>query len=384
MSAQVIVQPRGAQRVLQGHPWIFRSDILESGPAKPGEIVEVFKASRDRPQFLGQAFYNPQSQISLRIITRGRDLIDAKFWEKRFLEAIQRRKKTGRLVFGESDLLPGLIVDRYNDVVVFQILTLGMELSRETWIRLFQEILQPQAIVERNDPVVREKEGLPRQKGICWGGLPAPLEIEEGGFLHLVDPLEGQKTGLYLDQAENRIAIRPYIRGRVLDLFCYQGGFALSISKQAEEIIAVDSSGPALQIATKNLERNQVQNVQWVEANVFDYLRQCYEKGEKFDAILLDPPPFVSGRKDLSKGEKGYKEINLRAMKLLKPEGILVTSCCSQNFTEALFYSMLLEAARDTRRLVQVVEKRGAASDHPVLLSFPESFYLQCWILRIL
>ena len=341
----------------------------------------------EKKKFLGKGFYNPKSKITLRVVTRRQEPVDDAFWERRLLEAFTRRlsnQQAARLVFSESDLLPGLIIDRYRDLLVLQTLSLGMDRLKDLVVAVLEKQYRPTAIIERNDPAVRELEGMTRQKGILRGGFAGTVEVEIGGKILTVDPLEGQKTGLYLDQQENWTACRRYSRGRILDLFSYQGGFAVSLADLASEAIAVDSSAEALRIARLNLERNGLTNIALTESNGFDYLREADRTGERFDMILLDPPPFASGKDKLAGGTRGYKEINLRALKILNPGGVLVTCCCSQNFTEPLFYDMLFEAGRDARREIQVLEKRGAASDHPVLLTFPESFYLQCWILRVI
>ncbi|MBI2980916.1 MAG: class I SAM-dependent rRNA methyltransferase [Deltaproteobacteria bacterium] len=381
---KITINRHGTDRVLDGHPWVFRSDILGADGGEGGEIIELLSPKK---RFLGYAFYNPISQISLRILTTKRETIDPEFWTKRFLLAVAGRRAGpaggSRLVFSESDRLPGLIVDRYCDVIVFQTLSLGMDRLKTLWIDLIDRCLKPSAIVERNEPAVREKEGLPKERGIVRGGLSGSLFIEESGRSLWVDPLEGQKTGLYLDQAENHVAATRYASGRVLDLFCYQGGFSIPIAANVEEVIAVDSSGPALMKAQENLEQNKIENVRLVEANSFDTLRAYDERREKFEMVILDPPPFVA-TKEVSGARRGYKEINLRAMKILKEGGVLVTCSCSQNFTPQMFYEILLEAAHDTHRQLQLLERRGAASDHPVLMTFPESNYLQCWILRVM
>jgi 23S rRNA (cytosine1962-C5)-methyltransferase len=289
-----------------------------------------------------------------------------------------------RLIHGESDGLPSVILDRYGDVLVFQTLSAGADRFKPDFIAVFEELLKPAAIVERNDAPVRDLEGLVREKGVVFGNLPRPLLFKEGGLLFTVDPLDGQKTGTFLDQAENHLAAARYARGRVLDAFTYQGGFALAAARTAGEVLAVDSSAPALAALQENAAQNGVRNVTAWEANGFDFLRECDERGEKFDAVILDPPPFVRDKRNVGGAVRGYKEINLRAMKLLKPGGVLVTCSCSQNFTPEMFEATLLEASRDTRRELQVLERRGAAPDHPVLLTFPESDYLQCWILRVL
>lgn len=370
-----------------GHPWVFRSDILLREPfPEPGSLVEV-KGPKSRS--LGQAFCSVRSQITLRMIHQKEGPLDRNFWKKRIEASLARRgpfsrDDAGRLIHGESDGLPSLILDRYGDVLVFQTLSAGADRLKEDFIGLFEEILKPSAIVERNDPPVRDLEGLVKQKGIVRGNLPHPLLIKKGEHTVSVDPLDGQKTGLFLDQAENHLVASRYARGRVLDLFSYQGGFALTVAPVASEVLAVDSSAPALAALSENLERNGIRNVTAWEANGFDFLRECDERGEKFDTVILDPPPFVRDKRNVGGALRGYKEINLRAMKLLNPGGVLITCSCSQNYTPEMFEATLREASRDTRRRLQVVERRGAAADHPVLLTFPESSYLQCWILRIL
>lgn len=386
---KIRISQKGFDRIRSGHPWVFRSDIQEATPDPSFEYGQVVSVETSTGRPVGQGFYNPKSQISLRFLTRAKDPIDGSFIRRRIREAIARRpflapKTARRLVYGEADLLPSLIIDIYDRVVVLQILSAGMDRFKEDIFREIQDTLSPSAIVERNDPSVRELEGLDRRKGILFGNVPGPIEINEGGFLFEADPLEGQKTGMFLDQADNHLQARHYARGRTLDLFSYQGGFALSVSKTAEEILAVDSSEPALEILKRNLSHNGIQNVTPILANGFDYLREAHERREMFNTVILDPPPFVKDRKNLTGGIRGYKEINLRAMKLLKPGGILITCSCSQNFTPKLFEEMLQEASRDTDQAVQILEKRGATADHPVLLSFPESAYLQCWIVRVL
>lgn len=381
----IVVNQKGARRIQGGHPWVFRSDVQTED--KVGDIVRVVAPNK---QFLGMAFFNPRSQITLRILTRQEVEINRGFWRQRLQQAIQCRQPWGRdraglrLVFGEADFLPGLIIDRYRNVLVFQTLTLGMEQQKPILLDLMKELLAPETIVERNDVSVRELEGLTKQRGIIMGGLPDRFTIQEKKLSILVDPLEGHKTGLYLDQADNRRTVARYAHGRVLDAFCYQGEFGLHLAAVADEVVSVDSSGPALEKAKQNYEQNNITNAHLVEANVFDYLRDCQGRREYFDTIVLDPPPFVRGKKDAAGGLRGYKEINLRAMKILRPGGILATCSCSQNFTESMFLEMLQEAAHDAKRELQILEKRGAAPDHPVLLNFPESNYLQCWILRVL
>ncbi len=383
----VTINQKAYQRIRAGHPWVFRSDVVGATGAQPGDVVGL---QSQKGQFLGQAFYNPLSQITIRLISRGKESIDRAFLKKRVQEAIDRRKDylkdrdAVRLIYGESDFLPSVILDQYGDVLVFQTLSAGADRFRDDLISIFEERLSPTAIVERNDPPVRELEGLVRQKGIVRGGLPSEIWTRQGATSLWVDPLDGQKTGLFLDQAENHLAAARYARGRVLDLFSYQGGFAVSVAAAAEEVVAVDSSAPALSVLKENARRNGIENITAVEANGFDFLRQCQENGERFDTVILDPPPFVRDRKSLGGALRGYKELNLRAMKALPKDGVLITCSCSQNFTPELFEQTLHEAARDTHRDIQILEKRGAAPDHPRLLSFPESDYLQCWIVRVI
>ncbi|MBI2500968.1 MAG: class I SAM-dependent rRNA methyltransferase [Deltaproteobacteria bacterium] len=343
---QITINRHGQDRIEQGHPWVFKSDITHVQNTSTGAIVDI---TTPKGRFLGRGYFNPASQITVRLLTRRKEEVDRDFFRTRLCKAIARRNPAApstRLVFGEADFLPGLIIDRYGDAIVLQTLTLGMDRLKETWIELIEEQLHPKAIIERNDVAVREKEGLLLQKGILKGNLPDNLVVNQNGYSFRVDPLEGQKTGLYLDQEENHLAANRYARGRVLDLFCYQGGFSIHSASQADEIIAVDSSESSLKILGENLALNQIQNVHTLGANVFDYLRSCQNQGEPFDMILLDPPPFVSSRKAIQSATRGYKEINLRAMKLLKPGGILVTCSCSQNFTQDMFYEMLLSASR--------------------------------------
>lgn len=391
MPPKITVNQKGAKRVKGGHPWVFRSDILGTvGDAQPGDVASVHAQNG---QFLGQAFFSPRSQITLRMLTSGREPVDRAFWKKRIEKAIQRResyhkgcetRSACRLVYGESDFIPSVIFDQYGKVLVFQTLSAGADRFREDFISLFEEILSPEAIFERNDPSIRELEGLVRQKGVARGGAPVPFFIRQGNNEFAVDPLEGQKTGLFLDQAENYEAAARYAHGKLLDLFCYQGGFTIPVAAAAGEVTAVDSSAPALAFLNENCIRNGITNIRAIEANGFDYLRECQDWKETFDTIILDPPPFARDRKNRAGAVRGYKEINLRAMKILSREGILITCSCSQNFGPGPFVEMLQEAARDAHRDIQVLERRGAAPDHPVLLTFPESSYLQCWILRVI
>ncbi len=315
--------------------------------------------------------------------------IDGDFWLSRLISAEQLRERVVsdttayRLVYGESDLLPSLIVDRYNDCFVIQTLSQGMETLKQMWIDLLAERYNPRAIVERNEARVRDLEGLPRVSGVIYGSDPGELVIEESGVRLAINLTEGQKTGAFLDQRENRIAAGSYARGRALDCFTYQGAFALHMARRGERVLAVDISAPAIAQAKVNAKVNALSNIELIEANVFDFLREMEQAGERFDVINLDPPAFAKNRASIEAAARGYKEINLRAIKMLKPGGTLITSTCSYHMSEDAFLNVLAGAAADAGRSAQIIEKRTQARDHPVLISMPETYYLKCIILSV-
>ena len=386
MPTTVTITKRGAERVRARHLWVYRSDVSEPAGAQAGEIVRVADSRR---KALGWALYSSRSQIALRVIAFENVEIDRSFWKSRLDSAEELRKQVVRdatayrLVYGESDLLPSLIVDRYNDCLVIQTLSQGMESLKQMWIELLAERYKPRAIIERNEARVRDLEGLPRTGGLLYGTDRGELVIEEGGVRFAVNLIEGQKTGAFLDQRENRIAARTYARGRVLDAFTYQGAFALHLAREAEHVIAVDVSAPAIAQARRNADLNGATNVEFVEANVFDLLHEKEQAGERFDVINLDPPAFAKNRASIEAAARGYKEINLRAMKMLTRGGTLITSTCSYHMSEEAFLNVLAEAASDAGRSAQLIEKRTQSRDHPVLLSMPETHYLKCMILRV-
>ncbi len=388
---RVRISARGADWLRSGHPWVFRSEIVEDSGAESGELVQVSVRRRSGGGvFLGQAFYSSKSLIALRLITTQDQPCDRDFWRGRLQRAIELRRAlggedtAGRLVFAESDDIPGLIVDRYADVLVLQTLCAGVDRLKETWLELLRELLEPAAVVERNDTGSRKLEDLPVRAGVLRGELRRPLEVRLGGLLRLVDPLEGQKTGAYLDQRENYLRAARLTRGRCLDAFCYQGGFGLALKQAgAEEVVLLDQSEKALQLAAADAERNGLR-VETRQANVFDQLHAWKKAGESFDLVVLDPPAFAKNRESVPAARRGYKEINLRAMQLLKSGGVLVTCSCSHHMQEQQFEAVLLDAAVDSRCRLQIIERRGAAADHPVRLGFPESGYLKCFILRVL
>jgi len=386
MSTTVTISKRGAQRVRARHAWIYRSDVTEQSAASAGQVVRVLDPQQ---RLLGSALYSSRSQIALRMVSFDNAEINRGFWlmrlaaAQRLREQVVRDATAYRLVYGESDLLPSLIVDRYDDCIVIQTLSQGMDELKPMWIDLLAERYSPRAIIERNEARVRDLEGLPRVAAVVLGADPGEIVIEESGVKLNINLVEGQKTGSFLDQRENRIAARAYARGRVLDCFTYQGAFALHLAREAERVIGVDVSAQAIAQAKRNAELNGASNVEFKEANVFDLLREMEQSGERFDMINLDPPAFAKNRASIEGAMRGYKEINLRAMKMLAPGGTLVTSTCSYHMSEESFLNVLAAAAADAGRSIQLIEKRMQSRDHPVLVSMPETYYLKCMIIRV-
>ena len=385
--AQVTITRRGAERARGGHLWIYRSDVRDAEGVEGGAVVRV---RDERGRVVGQALYSSSSEIALRLLTVRDETIDREWWRARLCAAAARREgleqEAGayRLVYSEGDLLPSLIVDRYRDVLVMQTLSQGADALKGMFTELLVEEFAPRAIVERNDVRVRALEGLPQQTGVLYGEEPGELEVVQHGVRFRVAPLGGQKTGAFLDQRENHLAARRYARGRALDCFTFNGGFALSIAGVCERVTGLDISAEAVATSRRNAELNGASNVEFREANVFDALHALESAGERFDIIVLDPPAFAKNRASVAAAARGYKEINLRALKMLAPGGHLVTCTCSYHMTEPLFLEVLAEAARDARRRVQLVERRTQAQDHPVLLGVPETLYLKCVVARVL
>lgn len=384
----VRVNKKGADRIRHGHLWIYRSDVTEV-EADGGSIVSV---TDERGNFVGQGLYSDASQIALRFLTQSREEIDREWWRQKIRDAVARRHippdtNAYRVIYSEGDLLPSLILDRYADVLVLQTLSQGMDALKSTLVELLVEEFNPQAIVERNDARVRELEGLPLINATVFGNAPDELETLQHGLRFLVAPSGGQKTGSFLDQRENRIAAQDAAettnRGRALDCFTFNGAFALHLAGVCEHVIGIDISDEAVDTARRNAQLNQLANVEFREANVFDALREMEASGERFDAIVLDPPAFAKNRASLKAALRGYKEINLRALKLLNRGGVLITCTCSYHVSEELFVEVLTQAALDARRRVQLVEKRMQATDHPVLVAMPETYYLKCLIARV-
>ncbi len=382
------LRSRKEERVLQGNPWVFKSDIDRvSGSCEPGDVISV-KSARGR--MLGCAFYNPQSQISLRFLTFQDQKVNASFIRQRIHRAVEYRRafadmQSCRLIFAESDGLPALIVDSFGDVLSLQCLCLGMEKYKRTVVEALTEEMHPRGIYERSDVAVRQLEGLEQTTGVLYGEVPERVEIQENGVRFLVDVKNGQKTGFFLDQKENRAAIAPFVRGgRVLDCFTHTGSFALHAGHYgAAEVTGVDISDYACECAAENARLNQLDNVRFVAANAFDLLKEKTVAGEKYDVVILDPPAFTKTRSAVDAAMRGYKEINLRAMKLLRDGGYLVTCSCSQHILPPVFQSIVQAAAADTHRQLMQVEFRTQGKDHPILPALPETQYLKCGIYRV-
>lgn len=381
----VTVSPRGVDRIFAGHPWIYRSDVSAPAGIVPGSIVGI---QDRRKRFLGQALYSNKSQIALRVLTREKRPFDRDFLAQRIQAAAVYRRQVVedsdafRMVASEGDLLPSLVIDRYGEYFVVQTLSQGMEKLKATVTDILQEQFSPRGIVERNDVAVRALEGLEPTRGILAGDVPAEITVTMNGLRFAFNLLEGQKTGGFLDQRENQRAAQNYAFGRALDCFTYAGGFALNISRRCDSVMAIDSSGDALRLAGRNAELNGISNIDWKEANCFDFLKAADQAGERFDTVVMDPPAFARQRSNLDSALRGYKELNLRGLKILNSGGYLITCSCSYHVAEADFLEAIASAAVDAHRTVTVVERRTQGRDHPILLTVPETHYLKCLVLR--
>ncbi|MGA8212852.1 MAG: class I SAM-dependent rRNA methyltransferase [Candidatus Sulfotelmatobacter sp.] len=390
-SFKVTISPRGASRLKGGHVWVYRSDIVSADGVPAGSLVRVVD---HRSQPLGSALYSSSSQIAIRLLSHVPVADFPALLRQRIAEAIAYRESivhdtnAYRVIFSESDFLPGLIVDRYNDILTLQILTQAMdaEIVREALTSELTERLHPASIVERVEPRVRQLEDLPpRASGLVQGEKASTIFTMNGVQFHF-DALEGQKTGAFLDQRENYAAAAQYAHGEALDVFCYQGGFALYLAPRCSHVAGIDSSRPALEVADQNAALNHAQlndndkEIEWIEANAFDLLKDYSASGQRYDTIVLDPPAFAKSKRDLEAALRGYKELNLRALKMLRPGGILVTCSCSYHVSQADFLQMLSDAALDAHRTLRLAEVRGQAKDHPILLNVPETAYLKCVI----
>lgn len=391
MTVVKVVEGR-QKRIEMGHPWIYKTEIKDiDGPVEPGQIVDVIDF---RNRFLGRGFINPRSMITIRLMTRSKDTeIDENTIRERLRSAWHYRQKVldspnppaCRVVFGEADFLPGLIVDKFGSHLVIQTLALGIAQWQDVIIEELVSLMGPTSIYERNDQSVRQLEGLEQTQGCIYGKCQEQVIIDENEIKIAVDIVNGQKTGYFLDQRENRRALLPYVKGaKVLDCFCHTGSFAIhSWAYGAREIEGVDISPEAIAQATKNAQINGCENITFRTANAFDELRHLAEQGENYDVVILDPPAFTKSKSALKGAIRGYKEINLRAIKLLPPGGILMTNSCSFYMSEELFLETIQEAARDAKRRIRLVELRRQSKDHPMLLGHPESYYLKCAILEV-
>jgi 23S rRNA (cytosine1962-C5)-methyltransferase len=381
------VNQKAAGRLASGHPWIFSSDVIDRGTAQPGDAVQVVDI-KGRP--LGTAHYSSTSQITLRLLSSRVEPFDIAFLRTRIEKALQFRERVVkdsnayRLVHGEADLLPGLVVDRYGEHLVIQTLDQGMDKAKPEIVAVLNDLLKPASIVARNDVAVRKHEGLALETAVVSGTLPDRIQIAMNGFEWEANLLHGQKTGVFLDQRENYAAIRRYATGRALDCFTCTGGFALHMAANCDTVEAVDSSASALQSAAANARVNGIANVEFREADVFDLLSSYANARQRFQTVVLDPPAFTKSRTNLQDAARGYKEINLRALRLLDSGGILVTCSCSHHFSESMLLETVAEAALDAGRTLRVLERRTQSQDHPILLTVPETHYLKCVVLQVI
>lgn len=391
MSQQAVplhIHKEHERRLLLGHPWVFSNEIASDlREYEPGSLVDVYTHGGT---FVGRGYINPRSLITVRLLSQHREAIDKAFFRRRLEVALRRRERllpgvqSYRLAYSEGDLLPGLIIDRYQDHLVLQTLTLGMELRLEAICEALETLMQPEAIVARNDVGIRSLEGLPHEKKVLRGSLQTPVEVWEDDIRFRIDSWEGQKTGFYLDQRENRCTLRPLLAGeRVLDAFCYTGAWALHAARAgAREVLGVDESAKAIRWADDQAKDNYLEQVcQFIAADVFDYLKDADSRRDRFDCIVLDPPAFVKSRSKVREGLQGYWEINRRAMRLVKPGGYLMSCSCSYHVDPDTFRATLCRAARAARRTVTLLEMRSQARDHPALLPLSESAYLKCAVL---
>ena len=389
ITSQAQVTTAAVRRLRRGHLWVYSGE-MQSEPSASGPAPAIVQVIDPAGNFLGYAFYSRQSQIRLRLFSRGQEAPIEELLRTRIMRSIERRRSliregsACRLVFGEGDLLPGIIVDRYGEYLVLQTLSSGADALKPWIVEILDKELRPAGILERNDVKARRLEGLEEIQGVLSGTVPDEIEIIESETRYLIDLRRGQKTGFFLDQSQNRIAAGKYVSGQALDCFTNTGAFALQFARRCESVLAVDISPDSLHQARRNRELNGIRNVDFQLGNVFDFLRELEDAGRAFDAVCLDPPAFAKNRKSLAGARTGYKEINLRALKLLRPEGVLITSSCSYHMSESDFFDVICDAACDSHRHIQVIEKRGQSSDHPVLAGMPETHYLKCFFLRAL
>jgi 23S rRNA (cytosine1962-C5)-methyltransferase len=389
MPCKIYLKPKEEMRINQGHPWVFNNEIDRiEGTIKSGEIAYVYSS---KAQFLGKGFLNTASKIFVRILSRDEnEIIDQAFFHHLIHQANQSRLDMGysnsyRVLFGESDGIPGLIIDKYADYLSIQILSLGIDMRKNMFVDILKSIFNPKGIYERSDVPVRKKEGLDLFKGTLYGVVPEKILIKENKLVMEVDIINGQKTGSFLDQQDNHDAVKPYVKQHtVLDCFSHIGGFGLHAAYHgASQVTCLDISETAVKQIEKNAKLNHFESVQAIQADVFEQLRLYQKNQELFDVIILDPPAFAKKNEDLKKAYQGYKDINLQALKLIKPNGYLITCSCSHYMSPSLFLEMLMDASNDAKRITQMVEFRIQSKDHPALLGSDESLYLKCVVLKV-
>jgi 23S rRNA (cytosine1962-C5)-methyltransferase len=387
-AVHIRLRPKEDLRIRTGHPWVFSNEIATiNGSPGPGDVVSVLSSNG---ALLGVGFYNPHSLIAARVLSVYEEPVDAEFFRKRLQRALELRKvlypesTVHRLVHGESDFLPGLIIDRFNDLLVVQTLSSGMDMRLPQIADVLEELLHPAAILERNESPLRKLEHLPMRKGVIRG-TAGPTVIDEHGLKYGVDPMEGQKTGFFLDQRENRFLVRRYCRGaRVLDCFCNDGGFALNAAAAgAVSVLGIDSSAEAVARATANASRNGLQQVQFVDRDVFEALPALADKGERFGTVILDPPSFTHSKKNVQTARRGYRELHAGALKILEKGGYLATASCSHHILPEVFLEEVVQTGKKMGKTLQLLEWRGAAPDHPTLPQVPETRYLKFGVFRV-
>jgi 23S rRNA (cytosine1962-C5)-methyltransferase len=389
-NAKIFLRKKVGARIVEGHPWIYGNEIGDEEMSYlPGDIVDVYTSSGS---FVGKGYINPNSQIKIRLLSRNVDeLIDEDFFRKRILASWNYRQKLGysdncRVVFGESDELPGLVVDKINDYLIIQLLTLGIDKRKNIIVQILMDIFNPKGIYERDDVYVRELEGLPLFKGNIVGNVPDEILLEENGLKFYVDVIEGQKTGYFLDHYENRVSIERVVQNaNVLDAFSYTGTFSIYAAKfGAKSVLGLDLSEKAIKLAQRNAEINGFADIcKFEQLNAFDILKQWSKEGRKFDTIILDPPPFTKNRSNIEKALVGYKEINLRAMKLIENGGFIITTCCTNLISTEMFLSIIHDAAKDAKKKVKQISLQSQSADHPILWNVPEMHYLKFLIISV-
>lgn len=384
MDHSVAITKKGLQRLRQGYVWIFRSDLDGAPDAEPGSIVRVIDRGNN---FLAWAFYGP-SELALRVLTREDKAPDRAFFARRLDEAIARRSRVlssgrdaMRVVHGEADMLPGWLVDKFGDALVVQSLALATDKREDMLVELLVERFRPRTVVIRDDGMTREYEGLEDRKGLVHG-TDAKAAFHEGKLSYEIDLMADQKTGAFLDQYENHLLAADYAQGDALDLFCYHGGFGLQMASRAKQVTCVDQSELAITRVKDNAARNNLKNVTGVAANAFDLLRDYEQQGRRFSTIVIDPPAFAKRKSAVEAAYRGYKDLNMRAMRCLEKGGVLISCSCSAKMTRDLFEEMLIDASRDSKRRMLVLERRGASRDHPGLAGVPETEYLKCFVLQ--